>query len=431
MSQLKALWSIPEFRPLLAARIISNYGNGMAPIALSFGVLGIEGAGPTDLSWVMGAQAVALVIFLPFGGVWADRLSRTRVISVTDMVLSGFIFTMAALFLTDNVTIPALVVLNFVAGALNALWYPAFPGLTPEVVKNKDLLQGANGAIATSSNLGLITGAASGGILVATLGAGYALAIDATTFLIAGILIFSIRHVSTARTQVEKKTPSMITELKEGWTTFLSFRWIFVIVAAFSIIGMMLQGTIAVLGPVLMKREYNGALSWAAVTTALSIGYLAGALIGSKFRPKRPLAFAMMLTLTAALWLFSMAAGAPLTVIAIGSFLWGFTIEIFSIFWFTAMQTHVPEESLSRVASYDAFGSLFFWPLGIAIAGPAVALVGIDTSLWIAGCVVVGMVLLALLEKSIWRVQWKESNTQLPDPYDASASPLTPHQPTV
>jgi MFS family permease len=356
MSALRTLWTIHEFRRLLAARFISNYGNGMAPIALSFGVLALDGAGPTDLSWVMGAQALALVLFLPFGGVWADRLSRTRVISTTDMILSGFIFAIAALFLTDTVTIPALVIINFIAGGLNALWWPAFPGLTPEVVKDTDLLQGANGAIATGSNVAMIFGAASGGLLVENFGAGYALAIDATTFLLAGILVFSIRHVSPERTKEHKQSPSMISELKEGWTTFISFRWIVVIVAAFSIIGMMLQGTIAVLGPVLMKQDYNGALSWAAVTTALSIGYLTGAVIGSKFRPRNPLAFVMGATLTASIWLFAMAAGAPLPVIAVGSFLWGFTIEIFSIFWFTAMQTHVPEESLSRVASYDAFG---------------------------------------------------------------------------
>jgi len=40
------------------------------------------------------------------------------------------------------------------------------------------------------------------------------------------------------------------------------------------------------------------------------------------------------------------------------------------IWWFTALQTHIPREALSRVAAYDAFGSLLFGPIGLALAGP-------------------------------------------------------------
>lgn len=422
MSKTRELWNIPEFRRLVAARFISNYGNGMAPVAVSFAVLGLDGSSPTDLSWVLGAHALSLVLFLPFGGVWADRLSRARVISVTDMILSGFIFTMAALFITETATIPMLVAINFTAGALNALWWPAFPGLTPEVVRDQDL-QGANGVIATASNLALILGAASGGILVETIGAGYAIATDAATFLIAGILVFSIRHVSTPH---PGESQSMLVELREGWGTFLSFRWIVVIVAAFSMIVMMVHGTTGVLGPVMMKTEYRGAISWAIVTTTLSIGYLIGAVVASKFRPPRPIAVVMVMTLTASIWIFTMAAGAPIAVIALGSFLWGLTIEMFSVFWFTAMQSHVPRESLSRVASYDAFGSLLLGPLGITLAGPAVAWIGIHAALWIAGSVVAVMVGLALLEPAVWRVGWIDTQaTEVPDPLAVGAAPVS------
>jgi hypothetical protein len=42
--ELSELWKITEFRHLLVARVISNFGNGIAPIALAFGVLSLPGA---------------------------------------------------------------------------------------------------------------------------------------------------------------------------------------------------------------------------------------------------------------------------------------------------------------------------------------------------------------------------------------------------
>jgi hypothetical protein len=44
----------------------------------------------------------------------------------------------------------------------------------------------------------------------------------------------------------------------------------------------------------------------------------------------------------------------------------------------------VPGESLSRVASYDWFGSLAFYPLGLAIWGPMAGAIGVSTALWLA-----------------------------------------------
>jgi hypothetical protein len=68
--------------------------------------------------------------------------------------------------------------------------------------------------------------------------------------------------------------------------------------------------------------------------------------------------------------------------------------------WESTLQRHVPAESLSRVSSYDWFGSLAFYPLGLAIWGPVAGVIGISTSLWIAfGLLAAGVAtLLALPE---------------------------------
>ena len=54
--------------------------------------------------------------------------------------------------------------------------------------------------------------------------------------------------------------------------------------------------------------------------------------------------------------------------------------------WETTFQRRIPQESLSRVSSYDWFGSLLFNPLGLALAGPIAAAIGTSETLAIAGC---------------------------------------------
>jgi hypothetical protein len=55
------------------------------------------------------------------------------------------------------------------------------------------------------------------------------------------------------------------------------------------------------------------------------------------------------------------------------------------------MQLEVPPESLSRVASYDAFGSLVLGPVGLIFAAPLAGLVGIHAAMIACGTLVIGV----------------------------------------
>lgn len=360
-----------SFQRLFVSRAISNVGNGMAPIALAFGILDLPGTTPASLSLVLAAQAVMGVLLLPVGGVVADRLGRARVISITDITLSVVILFEAALFITGTATIPVLVGIAMVCGALNALWWPAYPGLVPDVVPEEHL-QPANGLMSVASNGGLIIGATIGGALVALVGSGWAIAVDGLSFLVAGLLVFSIRHLSTGVDSGE----SVVDDLVHGWRVFISYRWVVVVVAAFSVIVMVWRGAEEVMGPVLAREAYGGPAGWAVVTGAQAVGLLVGALFATKIRIQRPLVFGMLVMFALPLWLLLLALRAPLPVVAGGSLLFGIALELFSVLWFTAMQQHIPREALSRVSSYDAFGSLMFGPIGLAVAGPFIVAVG-------------------------------------------------------
>lgn len=406
-SSTRALLANPRFRRLFFARTISNIGNGVAPIAIAFGVLSLPGATPTSLSIVLAAQAVPLVLVLPIGGVVADRLGRARVIAVTDIILSAFVMTTAVLFITGNATIALLAILGAISGCLNALWWPAMSALVPDVVEDEHL-QPANAFVSVASNGGLIAGNAIGGLLVALVGSGWAIAVDSLSFLIAGALVFSMRDVS----KPHKSGESTLTDLAHGWHVFWSYRWVVVIVGSFSFIVMVWRGAEEVMGPVLAREIYGGAAGWAVIMAFQSIGLLVGAIVASKLRVRRPLVVGLLATLMLPLWLITMALELPLGWVAVGSFAFGVSLELFAVWWFTAMQTNIPREALSRVSSYDAMGSLMFGPIGLALAGPLIVGVGPRTAFLIAAAVSVAAVLGALLFRSVRQLSSEPAGMQ-------------------
>lgn len=397
---------MPGVRRLLLARLISNLGNGMAPVALAFAVLESKGGSASKLGILLSVQAISMVLFLPLGGIWADRHRRPTIIATTDFILGLDLLVTAYLFWSEQTGMPLLMALCILAGLLNAFWSPAFPGLVPLVVEEKHLQQ-MNGFVSIASNIGYISGAAVAGLLVSAFGGAAGIAGDALSFLFAAALVWKLRH----RHQVaEPSGESMFHELKSGWKVFLSFRWVVVAVAGFSVVMMVMRGAEGVLGPVLMKEHFGGAKAWAFVATVESIGFVLGSTINTRYKPKHPLYVCTLLSFSAAFYVLVLRPSTPLVVIAGAALLWGITIESWYIHWMTALQLHIPRESLSRVSSYDMTFSLIFQPIGLAIAGPAIAGLGIAQTSLIGASVITVAIIVILFEPTIRTL----SNAQAP-----------------
>jgi len=394
LADLKKLWLIPAFRTLLIARIISNIGNGLGPIALAFGVLSLEGATPTSLSIVMAAQLGPMVVFMLFGGVLADRYPRALVVGTSDIFLSGFVVANGIMLINGSATVTSLAIIAFISGSLNALWWPAFAGLVPEVVPEEDL-QSANSVIGLGANAANIAGTVAGGIIVAGIGAGWAMVTDGVSFLIAGILVFTLRKFGKTR-DTSQHTPSVFEDLAHGWKEFSSRSWVVTVVAGYSILVMIFESVLGVVGPVHAEQELGGPKPWSYILAALSVGMMAGVLVSLKVRPKRPLLIALIAQLGVAAWIFTIGVTNWIPLIMVSAFFAGIALDFFFVLWQTAMQSNIPRESLSRVSSYDAFGSLVFAPFGLVIAGPITEKIGTEQTL-VGMAIIFAVVLAAML----------------------------------
>ena len=97
-------------------------------------------------------------------------------------------------------------------------------------------------------------------------------------------------------------------------------------------------------------------------------------------------------------WIFTMGVTNWIPLIMVSAFFAGIALDFFMVLWQTAMQSNIPRESLSRVTSYDAFGSLALAPFGLIVAGPITERFGSETTLiaMSALCVVVLAAMLAV-----------------------------------
>jgi MFS family permease len=121
-------------------------------------------------------------------------------------------------------------------------------------------------------------------------------------------------------------------------------------------------------------------------------------LLATRARPRRPLVVVALTEGVFVLPLAFLAAGAAVPLLALAALLSGAAMMLGNAVWETTLQRHIPHEALSRMSSYDWFGSLVFYPLGLAIWGPVATAIGIDVSLWLAFALMggAGLALLAI-----------------------------------
>ena len=395
-TQLREVRSYPGFTSLAISRFISNVGNGVSPIALAYGVLSLPNATGKDLSIVMAARFVPLLAFMLFGGVLADRFQRNRLVGGSDMI-GSFLAGMSAISLIAGFSSTFLLALmGGLFGILNAIWWPAMSGVLPEILP-RDKLQQGNAVIGLMTNFGYIVGTLGGGILVATVGAGWGLLVDAATFCIAGVIVWNLPILG----KVKDKSPGIIHDLVVGWKEFISRSWVIAMVVAFALINMAFESMLSVLGPLNFSDPVSGPKQWSYNLAGLSFGMFLGGIGILKVKIGRPLFLAMILVAFSAVWDFALAFDMPTFFTILASIFSGISLEVFMVTWNTSLQSHVPEESYSRVSSYDTLGSFGIAPLGIVIAGPLAMHFGVDTILIITGATTLIAALVSLLVPSV------------------------------
>ena len=396
-SRLLGPLSERAFLLLFTGRTISLLGSTVAPVALAFAVIDLTGS-PSDLGLVLAASFLPQILFLAVGGVWADRIPRHVVMVTADLVGAAAQGAIAILLLLGQAEIWHVVVVAIVRGVSAAFFMPASSGVVPQTVKPEHLQQ-ANALLGLTRNGTALGGAACGGLLVAAVGPGWALAADAATYVLGASFLAFLRLPAVPAIRRRFRH-----ELAEGWQEVRSRTWLWVVVLQFTLINAFAWAAFFVLGPFVAARSLGGPAAWGLILTAEAAGMLLGGYIALRRRPRRPLLVGNLGILLISAPLGALALGWHVAPIAVAAFIAGVGVEFFEVNWATTLQQEIPTEKLSRVSSYDWLGSFALVPLGTILVGPLAAGIGLSGTLWVATGVVLTVSLATLAVRDVRRL---------------------------
>jgi len=337
-----------------------------------------------------------MVLLLLYGGVISDRLPRVLVIQVSNVVSAVTQGLIAVLVITGAAELWMLVSLSILHGATSAMSFPAIASVMPQLVPREEL-QPANALVSLSGNGLRVLGPALGALLVVTVGAGWALAVDAAAWLIAAVLLLPV-HIPPRETA--GATPDTIAELRAGWVFFRSTTWLWAVVLAFAFLNAIQSGAVFTLGPI-VAQDTVGRQAWGYALSAEAAGLLVMTLILLRVRLERPLLVGMLGVAVIGAPILMLGVDPEPIPLVLAFFAAGMGIELFSLGWTLAMQENIEESMLSRAFSYDALGSFVAMPVGQLAYGPLGDAFGLQRVLVISGMVYVAIALLTLISRSV------------------------------
>ncbi|MDA8062648.1 MAG: MFS transporter [Actinomycetota bacterium] len=273
-----------NFRRLFAGQAVSSFGDALVPVALAFAVLRRTGSA-TDLGLVLAAEMFSQQVSYLLGGVLADRWSRRVVMVAADAGRAAGELILGGLLVAGHPALWVFCALAALQGAGGGLFGPAASGLVPAVVSDQHVQQ-ANQLQSMARGVASVAGPAAGGLLLLTVGAGWALLADGVSFAVSLVTLLGLGLHLPPRERIS----SPLQDLRSGWAAFSSRRWYVVTVAfiaAFNLFG----GAWLTLGPVIVRRSLGGAGGWAAISSVGALGAVVGGFGMLRVRPRHPFRF--------------------------------------------------------------------------------------------------------------------------------------------
>lgn len=384
-----------NFRLLVAGVATSSLGNAIYPVALALAVLELGGSA-AELGLVVAAFALADVVTVLFGGVLGDRVSRKLLMQGSAAACALVQGLLATFLIAGWATVPMLAVFGMGTGCLSALSGPSSNAMTRLTVPAEELPPAiALRRIAHTSVM--IVGFALGGVVVAATAPGWAIAVDAATYVGASVCFARLR-VPQAR--AEASGASMLADIGVGFREVLSHTWLWLLIGQALLYHLFYGGAQGVLGPIVVEDAF-GIAAWGWALGALMAGFVVGGLVSLVWRPRHGLRIGTVLLALTAAFPLAMATSDTLPLILLGAFLHGFGLEIFSVNWDLSIQQNIPDDKLARVYSFDLVGSFVARPLGLAFTGPVAEAIGFDRWLLIVAAVMGGSALIALISRDV------------------------------
>ena len=264
---------VPNYRRYFAGQAVSISGNWMQIVAEMWLIVELTGSG-TAVGITAGLQFLPMLLFGGWGGVFADRLDKRRLLTLTQSLMVIPAVTLWALTAGGAVEAWMVFALVFLRGCITAIDNPARQAFVSEIVGADRVVNAValNSVIVHSSR---IAGPAAAGGLIALLGVAACFAVNSATFV---VMVIALRLMDAAQLHRSERAPRAPGQLRTALAYVRRTPELRIPLAM-----MVLVGTVSfnfqVLLPLLASDTWHGtAATYALLTAVMGVGSVFGAL---------------------------------------------------------------------------------------------------------------------------------------------------------
>ena len=378
---------------LLVASVVSNFGDGISTIAYPWLASAVT-RDPLQIALIGVATRIPWLVFTLPAGVIADRVDRRKLIAWTDtfrfLLTLGvaLIVLVAGSDLTDPDTIAAgasadpenaaLLLFVLYASALlfgfaEVLRDNAAQTLMPSIV-DASLLEKANGRLWGSEMvMNSLLGPVIGGLIIA-IAFSLPFFVDAVTFAVAAILLFSMKGSFVAEHAAERL--SFIGQIKEGFGWLWQHRLLRVMGIILGVMNAMFSMALATYVLFVQEILLLDASRFGLLMTAGALGGVVGSFTASQIsKAIGPGASLFATLLGSGVTLVLTGVTSSWLVVWLMFFVGSFLAVLWNVITVSLRQTIIPDRLLGRVNSVYRFFAWGMMPLGMLAGGAIVTLV--------------------------------------------------------
>jgi MFS family permease len=268
--------AVPNYRRYFAGQIVSLSGNWMQTVGELWLVLSLTGSA-LAVGITTALQFTPMLLFGAWGGVIADRVDKRRLLVFTQALMAVPALTLWLLTGSGVVEPWMIFALVFTRGAVNAIDNPARQAFLVELVSSARLVNavGLNSAL---MQVARVAGPALAGLTIATVGVANCFLLNAASF---AAMIVALRRMDPGELHLSEPAPRKKGQLRSALRYVRATPGLLIPLALMAVIGT-LSYNFQTLMPLLARFTFHGqAGTYAALTTAMGVGAVIGALVAS------------------------------------------------------------------------------------------------------------------------------------------------------
>ena len=318
----------------------------------------------------------------PFGGLYADRFDRRKLMLFGHGISALLILLLATLTSTGVIAIWHIAVLSVLLGIVWALTDPAYMAIIPSLVTPDDLMN-AMAMNTLAGRLSRFIGPAIAGVLMSLLAIGGTFYGAGIAFVAAFLLLSRMRLPTTATTI----RTSIIKDIREGLSYIRRNEVALMLILMMALVALFALPYIWLM-PVFARDVLEmGEAGYSQLMMAVGAGGLVGGIIAAKlgnFKRKGWLLIGSALTFTITLILFAMSRSFPLSLVL--SVIIGGADGLFVAVTTALLLSIIPDQFRGRVMGVYAI-TWYLPSIGSLMLGAAIDWVGLPVAV-IAGALI-------------------------------------------